>query len=311
VTYVDSNTTDVPTYKTGLATDFLRSRIVPPVAVDDSTFGAIGGSVKVNVIDNDKCVGQCDPRTVVVTTQPTKGTAVANLDGTITYTPKASFTGSDSLKYTVRDTTTGAAASNIATVNIGVLAAPPAVKDAAVAITEVVTGIDVTGNDGNCPAGACTVTITTPAMAGATVVPNRPNVGQVTYLSAPGYTGPDSFSYTATNAAGTSLPAKVSVTVQASSTRDVVTIAKASYSGGQLAMSGTVTAMNGVFPKTLTLFTAEINASWTACMGTNGKSVPVDKFGKWNLSVSGLVGPIDACMQSPNYGVAYVEFTGP
>ena len=311
VTYVNSNTTDVPTYKTGLATDFIAKRVVAPVAKDDQAFVGVNGSVTVNVIDNDTCIGACDPRTVSIKTAPGKGTATVNANGTITYKPGAKFTGSDSLKYTVRDTTNGLVDSNFGTLTLGVLAAPPAVKDTAVAITEVVTGIDVTANDGNCPAGACSVTITTPSANGGTIVPNKPNVGQVTYLSAPGYAGPDSFSYTATNAAGTSLPATVSVTVQPSSTRDVVTITKDSYSGGQLQMWGTVSALNNTFAKTVTVYVAEINASWTACMGTPAGTVNVDSKGGWMFSKSGLVGPIDVCVASSNYGVDYVELTGP
>jgi manganese oxidase len=310
VTYIDSNTRDVPTYKTGLHTDFLAKRIVAPVANDDQVFAGVSGSVTVNVTDNDKCIGGCDPASVLIKTAPNKGTARVNANGSITYTPGAGFTGSDSVKYTVRDTTNGLATSNSATLSIGVLAAPPAVKDTAVAITEIVSGIDVTANDGNCPAGACSVTITTPPMAGATVVPNKPNVGQVTYLSAPGYVGPDSFSYTATNAAGTSAPAKVSVDVRSPGTRDVVTITKDSYSGGQLSMNGTVSALNGAFPKSVTVYIAEINASWTACMGTAAGTAPVDNKGNWWFMKSGLVGPIDVCVQSPNFGVAYDELTG-
>ncbi|HET9652076.1 MAG TPA: Ig-like domain-containing protein, partial [Usitatibacter sp.] len=263
VTYVDSNTTDVPTWQTGLATTFLASGVSAPIANDDFVFGAMNSPVTVNVIDNDKCVGGCNPATVTIKSAPKQGKPVVNANGSITYTPSRNFTGSDSLKYVVRDTTNGAVDSNFATVTFGVLSAPPAVKDSAVVITEVVTGIDVTANDGNCPPTACSVTLTTPPMAGAIVVPNKPNVGQVTYLSAPGYVGLDSFAYTATNAAGTSKPAVVSVTVQSSGTRDVVAITRDSYTGGQLAMNGTVSMMNGAFAKSVTVYVASINASWT------------------------------------------------
>ncbi|HET9579686.1 MAG TPA: Ig-like domain-containing protein [Usitatibacter sp.] len=310
VTYVDSNTTDVPTWQTGLATSFLAGGVSAPIANDDYVFGAANSAVKVNVIDNDKCVGGCNPATVAIRIQPKQGKAAVNADGTITYTPNRNFTGSDFLKYTVRDTTNGAVDSNYAALTVGVLSAPPALKDGAVVIQEVVTGIDVTANDGNCPPGACSVTVTTPPMAGAIVVPNKPNVGQVTYLSAPGYVGPDSFSYTATNAAGTSKPATVSVSVQSAATRDVVTIVKDSYTGGQLSMNGTVSMMNGAFAKSVTVYVASINASWTACMGTAAGTAAVDSKGNWSFSKSGLAGPIDVCVQSSNFGVDYVELSG-
>src|SRR6185503_2436619 len=50
------------------------------------------------------------------------GTAVANPDGTITYTPNAGYSGPDAFGYTATD---GSAASNLATVSITVTPAPP------------------------------------------------------------------------------------------------------------------------------------------------------------------------------------------
>ncbi|MGE5094344.1 MAG: Ig-like domain-containing protein, partial [Betaproteobacteria bacterium] len=309
VIYTDSNTTDVPTFKTGRLTDFLAKRVATPVALDDSVQAGLNKPVTVSVIDNDTCVGHCDPASVSIKTAPNKGKAVANGDGTVTYTPGPNFTGSDSFKYSVKDATTGAVESNYATVNVNVSAPPVANKDSGSGITETVFGIDLGANDTNCSPGTCSVTITSGPMAGAVVTPNKPNAGQVTYLSAPGYVGADSFSYTVTNAAGTSKPAVVSVDVKSAAVRDTVSISRAALSGGQLSMSGTVSALNNAFASTVTVYIAEINASWTACMGTAAGTAQVDSKGSWSFSKSGLAGPVDVCVQSKNFGTAYVELT--
>src|SRR5512140_1718956 len=84
VTYIDSNTTDVPTYQTGITTDFL-TKIAAPIANDDSAMGAVNTPMKIDVLSNDTCVGRCDPASISLKTSPTKGTVVSNGDGTVTY----------------------------------------------------------------------------------------------------------------------------------------------------------------------------------------------------------------------------------
>ena len=59
---------------------------------------------------------------VASVSDPPHGTAVANANGTITYTPDAGYTGPDAFGYTASD---GSAVSNVATVSITVTAAPP------------------------------------------------------------------------------------------------------------------------------------------------------------------------------------------
>jgi VCBS repeat-containing protein len=73
--------------------------------------------ITINVIFNDFDVdGSIDPATVTITSGPANGSAVANIDGTVTYTPTPSFLGTDTFKYTVKDEL--GAASNEATVKV-------------------------------------------------------------------------------------------------------------------------------------------------------------------------------------------------
>ena len=217
VTYVDSNTTDVPTYKTGQQTDFL-SKVDEPMAHDDAANTAVNAAVSIPVLANDTCVGAC---TVASLTSPAHGTATANADGTVGYVPAADYTGNDSFTYRAEDTTVGQL-SGIATVNITVgdvpvQAAPVPANDAAETIQGTVLGIDLTANDANCTTVTpCSVTIVNPPAHGS-VVANVPENGMVDYTPPDAtFIGQDSFTYTATNAGGTSASvATVSVDVLA------------------------------------------------------------------------------------------------
>lgn len=97
-----------------------------PVANNDAaTAPARSGNraytpVAINVIANDTDAdANLDPATVTITTAPSKGgTATPNANGTVAYTPKSGFKGTETFRYRVRDTI--GAASNIATVTVTV-----------------------------------------------------------------------------------------------------------------------------------------------------------------------------------------------
>jgi hypothetical protein len=311
VSYVDTNTTDVPTYETGKLTDFL-TKVAAPIANGDSASAVVGSAVTIPVLDNDRCVGTCDPASLTIGTKPTNGSAVVNGDGTVTYTANAA--GSDSFTYTVRDTTTGTQVSNVATVALSVggttpPAAPVAVNDSATTVAGTVVGINVIANDSNCGSG-CTVAIGSAPLHG-TAVANSPAAGQVSYTPAGGFTGTDSFSYTATNAGGTSAQANVTVNVAPNPVTDIVTIAKATLSRrGSLSASGTVSLQNGAFAQSVEVFAGPANVSHTDCTGTDLGAAAVSSqasrktpAGSWSFSKNG-VSATSVCVKSANGGVA-------
>ena len=95
-----------------------------PVANDDyatvtRNTGASTNSVTINVVANDTDDGTVVANTVIITSNPRKGAAVNNGNGTITYTPTAGKRGSDALGYTVMDDL--GATSNEATVRVDIL----------------------------------------------------------------------------------------------------------------------------------------------------------------------------------------------
>ncbi len=93
-----------------------------PKAMDDTATTTAGRPVTINVVANDT---DADGDTLAAgsVTQPSNGMAVANGNGTVTYSPNSGFTGSDAFHYTVSDGRGGTATARVA---ITVQAAPPA-----------------------------------------------------------------------------------------------------------------------------------------------------------------------------------------
>jgi hypothetical protein len=91
-----------------------------PLARDDTATTRTNTTVLINVIANDTDPdGSINPSTVTIVTQPNRrGTATPNANGTVTYTPRLNFRGSDAFTYTVRDNLD--TTSNVATVRVNV-----------------------------------------------------------------------------------------------------------------------------------------------------------------------------------------------
>jgi hypothetical protein len=82
-------------------------------------------SVLANDTDPDTAIDPANaivPATVQITTPPNQGgTATVNANGTISYTPRLNFRGTDTFSYRVRDNRgTPGALSNVATVRVSV-----------------------------------------------------------------------------------------------------------------------------------------------------------------------------------------------
>lgn len=76
-----------------------------PIANNDSAVTTENTPSVINVLGNDDSANHwLTVDNITNISNPTHGTASANLDGTITYTPSANFSGTDSFTYTIRDT---------------------------------------------------------------------------------------------------------------------------------------------------------------------------------------------------------------
>ncbi len=180
--------------------------LVRPIGVDDIATTPTNTPVVIDVVDNDGANGLV----VSATTDPPHGTVVTNLGGTVTYTPDAGFSGTDTFTYTACD-----AIDQCITKTVMVIVTPTGSNDTATTSTNTPKSIDVLAND---PAG--------PSLD-VTAVSNPPNGnavvnadGTVTYTPDPGFAGVDTFTYTACDADEHCITQTVTVTVTPTGTDD-------------------------------------------------------------------------------------------
>lgn len=186
-----------------------------PVATADAYTGTQGQALTVaapGVLANDVSPDH-KPLTSKVVTTTAGGTLSLALNGGFTYTaPAGSTVASDSFSYVAMEGTAPVLTSLPATVKITLSAAPPvAVADSYNATNTaalVVAKPGVLVND--TPAAGLTAALVT-GTAHGTLVLNAD--GSFNYQATSGYTGPDSFTYTASNGTAKSVAATASITV--------------------------------------------------------------------------------------------------
>jgi autotransporter-associated beta strand protein len=150
------------------------------------------------------------PLTAVLVSGPAHGTLTLQADGSFLYTPAAGYTGPDSFTYQAND---GIADSNTATISIAVNPLPAAVNeyyvtDQGQALNMAAPGVLGTGvNAQGYPLTA--VLVASPAYGSVVLNPD----GSFLYTPAAGYSGPDSFTYQASDGVTSSNTATVSITV--------------------------------------------------------------------------------------------------
>ena len=179
----------------------------PPVAADETVHTGYATAVRVNVVA-DSTDPNGDPLHVSGVTTPAHGTVVGNPDGTLSYTPDATYSGPDTFDYTIDD---GQGGLDTGTVNVVVAnGVPTAGGDAITASANAPSIVDVLANDADPNGDPLTVTVDTAPQHGTTVVGSD---GKVTYTPATGYRGPDSFHYTIADPNGGTAGAMVTITV--------------------------------------------------------------------------------------------------
>jgi VCBS repeat-containing protein len=189
-----------------------------PVAVNDSYATDEDTTLSVaapGVLGNDTDVDG-DSLTAVRVTGPSHGTLTLNGNGSFSYTPDANYNGPDSFTYKARD---GSTDSNVATVSLTVRPvndAPVAANDAYSTdedTTLTVAAPGVLGNDTDVEGDSLTVATPRPASGPSHGTLTLNADGSFTYKPAGNFSGPDSFTYRATDGAASSAPATVAITV--------------------------------------------------------------------------------------------------
>ena len=180
-----------------------------PVANDDSTSTVEDTLVTINVLGNDSDVDG-DPLTVTSATA-TNGSVTIGAGGSLTYTPNADFTGTDTISYTISDGAGGTASASVAVIVAAVNDAPVAVDDTATTAEDTPVTIDVLGNDTDVDGD--TLAVTTASATNGTVVVEAG--GGLTYTPNADFSGTDTITYDVSDGSGGTATGSVAVTVGA------------------------------------------------------------------------------------------------
>ncbi len=180
-----------------------------PEAVADAGTTAEDASVLIDVLGNDTDIDG-DSLKVASVARPGNGKAVIDGEtGQVLYTPDENFNGEDSFTYTVSD---GAGGTAVGTVTVAVEPAndaPEAVADNAATAEETAVAIDVLANDTDIDLDALTVAAVADPSNGTAEIANN----QIVYTPDADFNGTDSFTYTASDGAGGTAEATVTVQV--------------------------------------------------------------------------------------------------
>ncbi len=186
-----------------------------PDAVADSATTDEETPVSIAVLANDTDGNGGAPGAnltlVGVESQPANGTAVAEVDQTITYTPATDFVGEDTFTYRVRNTDNDESIGTV-TVTVNNTPDPPApVDDTATTDEDSAVAIDVLANDTDPDPGdsLTIVAVATPANGTTQITAGQ----QINYTPNADFNGDDTFTYTVEDAAGAQTDATVTVTV--------------------------------------------------------------------------------------------------
>jgi hypothetical protein len=171
--------------------------LAAPIAVLDLVTTPANTAVDVDVLTNDSG----DALTAALLTAPSNGTAADNGDSTFTYTPSVGFSGTDQFTYTL----SGSGGSATGTVLVTVT--PVAGNDSLTMVANSVGALDLSAND---VGSSLTISLLTAPTNGTVVVMAG---GPMTYRPALGYSGIDSFRYSATDAEAQTATATVSIAV--------------------------------------------------------------------------------------------------
>ncbi|MEP6881167.1 MAG: Ig-like domain-containing protein, partial [Dokdonella sp.] len=179
-----------------------------PLARDDAASVSSGSSISIDVLANDN-----DPEgaalSLLSVSAPTSGTAVI-AGNQVVYTSAAGFSGVDTFRYTVSDGQGGTASALVTVTVAAQINHPPVIRDdSANVLFGQSVAVNVLANDTDPDGDALSVVeVGTPSHGSVSLSGNV-----VTYTAASGYSGPDSFTYKASDGRGAEGTATVRITV--------------------------------------------------------------------------------------------------
>ena len=179
-----------------------------PTARNDSATTPEGQVVTIAVLAND-ADDDGDSLTVSAVGAASHGTAVKNANNTVSYTPAANFSGSDTFTYTITDGKGGTASAVVTVTVTAVTEAPVANDDLASTAEDSPVVVNVAANDTDADGDSLSVSSVTQPQHGTAVVQTA---SSVRYTPSANYHGSDSFTYTISDGTRTAA-AQVLVTI--------------------------------------------------------------------------------------------------
>jgi large repetitive protein len=179
----------------------------PPVAANDRATTAEDTLVNIAVRAND-----LDPdgdALAITTASAGNGTVVIKPDGTIDYTPNASFNGTDTITYTISDGNGGTSTATVAVTVTPANDPPVAAPDTATTAEDTPIKIAVLTNDTDVDGDPLTVTSATAANGSVVINPD----GSVTYAPNANFNGTDTITYMISDGKGGTSTTTVTVIV--------------------------------------------------------------------------------------------------
>jgi CshA-type fibril repeat protein len=180
-----------------------------PVAADDIVSTVEDSPVTIDILANDN-----DPdgdALSVAGATAANGTVAINPDGTVTYTPRSDFSGTDTITYTISDGQGGTATATV-TVTVAPANDPPvAANDTASTQEDAPVTIPVLANDSDVDGDPLSVTAA--SAANGLVVINGD--GSISYTPNADFNGTDTITYTISDGQGGVSTATVTVVVGA------------------------------------------------------------------------------------------------
>ena len=181
----------------------------PPRAEDDVESTDEESPVSIDVLLNDTDPDG-DDLIIEAVSQPDHGVVVNN-GTTLTYTPDADFTGTDTLTYSISDGNGGTAVATV-TIEVTPINDPPIAQDDSVTTEEdTLVSIAVTSNDSD-PDGDFLLVESVTSPSNGSIINAETSVS---YIPDPGFNGIDSFTYTISDGNGGTATATVTVAVAA------------------------------------------------------------------------------------------------
>lgn len=290
-----------------------------PTAGADNVSTTVGTALTFNPRVNDTDPNG-DPLVIVSVTQPASGTVTIGSGGrSVTYTPPAGVSATQTFSYTVADDE--GLTSNAATVTVafGAVNRPPtATADSATTTAGNSVIINPLTNDSDPDGDAITVT---------SVSVNPPGHGtatrtttQITYTPTAGYTGADSLTYTISDGRGSTASATISITVTAANQSPTAandSIETVQYSpitfdprvndsdpnGDPLTITGKTNGLHGTVAFTSTSLTYTPTGSYT---GSDSFTYTISdgRGGSTTATVNVLIeAPGESCIPDPRTGI--------